>query len=221
MEITYLGHSCFKLKNKEGLTLLIDPFKSEFVGFPLAKELADVLVMSHQHEDHNAREMVTGPSNRLETFVIENEGEYEIGGVEIGAMRTNHDGSKGEERGVNLVTSIRMDDLSVLHLGDLGTLLTSSQREKIGSVDVLMIPVDGKVSLDMKDVLQMIKDLTPSLVIPMHFKVDGMKPEFSDFMTLEGFLDKVSFPKYGEVVHKIKIDGSILPDDTQLLIMNA
>lgn len=221
MEITYLGHSCFKLKNKEGLTILIDPFKSDFVGLPLSKELADVVIATHQHEDHNALEMVSGPGKRSETFVIEKEGEYEIGGVEIMAMATFHDKASGEERGKNLVISVRMDGLFFVHLGDLGVTLTSGQLEKIGRADVLAVPVGGSATLEVKDVLQTVKDISPSFVIPMHYKVEGMKSTFADLMTLEAFLDKVNYPRFGEVVHKIKVDEGSLPDDTQLLLMNA
>jgi len=75
MEITYLGHSCFKLKNKDGMTIVMDPFKSEDVGLPFAKEVADIITISHGHDDHNAVENVTGPVTRQSTFVIDKEGE--------------------------------------------------------------------------------------------------------------------------------------------------
>jgi L-ascorbate metabolism protein UlaG (beta-lactamase superfamily) len=221
MEITYLGHSSFKLKNKEGLVLIIDPFNPEFVGLPYPKDVADVLIMSHSHADHNFKEVITGPVKRNETFVIENEGEYEIGGVEISCIKTYHDKVEGAERGKNLITVIRMDDLTVCHLGDLGSKLNETQIEKLGSVDVLMVPVGGEFTLSMDMVFDTINDIQPSLVIPMHYKVDSMGEEFQKLSTLQNFLDKNKYPLNGEASHKVKVDESSLPDDTQVVLMNG
>ncbi|HAI22753.1 TPA: hypothetical protein DCP77_03540 [Candidatus Collierbacteria bacterium] len=221
MEITYLGHSCFKLKNKEGMTVIMDPFKSEMVGLPFAKEVADIVTVSHGHDDHNALENITGPVTRQDTFVIDKEGEYEIGGVEIAATKMYHDKVEGAERGKNLIVNVRMDGLNILHLGDLGHKLSEAQIEKIGSVDVLMVGVGGVTALETNEVMDLIKDIQPSYVIPMHYKVAGMTEAWSEKHTLEEFLDKNKFLVAGEPVHKIKVDEGSLPDDTQVLIMNA
>lgn len=221
MEITYLGHSSFKLKNKEGMTILMDPFKSDFVGLPFPKEVADIVTISHGHDDHNDIETVTGPVTRSSTFVIDKEGEYEIGGVEITASKTYHDKVEGAERGKNLVVGVRIDDLNVLHLGDLGHKLSETQIERFGSVDVLMIGVGGKTALDLDEVMSQIKEIQPSYVIPMHYKISGMTEKFDSYNTLEDFLEKNKFVVAGEPVHKIKIEENSLPDDTQVLIMNA
>lgn len=211
MEITYLGHSCFKLKNKEGMTVMVDPFHPEEVGSPFPKDVADIVTVSHGHGDYNAVELITGPVTRPSTFVIDKEGEYEIGGVEITASRMYHDKVEGVERGKNIIMNIRMDGLNVLHLGDLGHKLSEAQIEKIGDVDVLMVNAGGKMALEVGEVMDLIGDIQPSFVIPMHFKPD----------TLEEFLDKNKFVVVGGPVHKIKIDEGSLPDDTQVLIMNA
>jgi L-ascorbate metabolism protein UlaG (beta-lactamase superfamily) len=221
MEITYLGHSCFKLKNKEGMTIILDPFKSESIGQPFAKEVADIVTVSHNHDDHNGLESITGPVTRTSTFVIDKEGEYEIGGVEITATRMYHDKVEGAERGKNIIVNIRIDGMNVLHLGDLGHKLTEVQIEKIGDVDVLMAGVGGKTALEIDEVIDLVKEVQPSYVIPMHFKVPGMPAAWSDKHSLEDFLDKNKFLVAGEPVHKMKIDEGSLPDDTQVLIMNA
>ena len=221
MEITYLGHSCFKLKNKEGMTIIMDPFKSEMVGLPFAKEVADIVTISHSHDDHNALENITGPVTRQDTFVIDKEGEYEIGGVEIAATKMYHDKVEGAERGKNLIMNVRMDGLNVLHLGDLGHKLSEAQIEKIGSVDVLMVGVGGVTALETNEVMDLIKDIQPSYVIPMHYRVAGMTEAWAEKHTLEEFLDKNKFLVAGEALHKIKVDEGSLPDDTQVLIMNA
>ena len=221
MEITYLGHSCFKLKSKSGLVLYTDPYKEKVVGLKLAKDVADIVTISHEHEDHNDREVITGAINREKTFFIDKEGEYEIAGVLIAVLKTYHDKKEGEERGKNLVTSIVMDGLNVVHLGDLGHKLSANQIEKLGEVHVLMIPVGGKYTLDLDDVVDLIKEIQPYYVIPMHYKVPGMEAEFEGVDSLDKFLEKNKLPLAGEAVHKIKLDMSSLTDDTQVLIMNA
>ncbi len=221
MEITYLGHSCFKFKNKEGMIVVVDPFSPEFVGLALVKEIADVVVSSHDHEDHHNLEMVSGPVKRSSVFVIDREGEYEIGGVEISAIKTYHDKNEGADRGKNLVTVFRIDGVTLVHLGDLGHKLSDSQVERLGSVAVLMVPVGGYFSLDASEASDAIKQIQPSLVIPMHYKVPGMKDGFEMLGTLENFLDKNKYPLAGEAVHKLKVDASSLPDDTQVQTMNA
>ena len=219
MEITYLGHSCFKLKNKEGLVLYTDPFKSDMVGLPLVKDVADVVTISHAHEDHSALEVITGPVNRPSTFVIDREGEYEIAGVQISAIKTFHDKNNGTERGKNLVMLIVMDGLHILHLGDICHKLTESQIEKVGSVDVLMVPVGGTYTLDADGAMEMVKEVQPSYVVPIHYKTNLTKIE--GLSTLENFMEKNKLPVAGESVHKIKLDEGSLPDDTQVLLMNG
>ena len=201
--------------------MMMDPFKVENVGLPLAKDVADIVTISHDHDDHNALEVVTGPVTRNEVFVIDKEGEYELGGIEITAIKMFHDKVEGAERGKNLLMLVRMDGINILHLGDLGNVLTEAQIEKIGSIDILMVGVGGKTALGIDEVLDLVKDLQPSYVIPMHFKVAGMSESYADYNTLDQFLDKNKILVAGEPVHKIKIDEGSLPDDTQVLIMNA
>ncbi|PIZ24391.1 MBL fold metallo-hydrolase [Candidatus Collierbacteria bacterium CG_4_10_14_0_8_um_filter_43_86] len=219
MEITYFGHSCFKLKSKGGLVIYLDPFKSEMVGIPLLKDVADVVTVSHPHEDHSSLDVITGPISRPSTFVIDREGEYEIAGVQISAMKTFHDKNNGADRGKNLIMFIVMDGMHILHLGDICHKLSESQIEKVGSVDALMIPVGGTFTLDANEAMEMIKEIQPSYAIPMHFKTATSK--ILELTTLENFLEKNKFPVSGESLHKIKLDEGSLPDDTQILLMNG
>ncbi len=219
MEITYLGHSCFKLKNKAGLVIYLDPFKSEMTGLPLPKDVADVVTVSHSHEDHSNIGVITGPASRPSTFYVDREGEYEIAGVQISAMRTFHDKNNGADRGKNLVINIIMDGIHIVHLGDIAHSLSESQIEKLGTVHVLMVPVGGTFTLDANEAMEMIKDVQPSYAIPMHFKTSVSK--IDELTTLDTFLEKNKFPVSGETVHKIKIEESSLPDDTQVLLMNG
>lgn len=221
MEITYLGQSSFKFKNKSGLVTIIDPFSPEFVGLPYPKDVADILVISHSHEDHNYKQAITGPVTRSETFVIEAEGEYEVSGAEVSTIKTWHDKNNGADRGKNLVTVIRDEGFVICHLGDLGQKMTEAMIEKIGSVDVLIIPVGGEYTITLEEVNETIKAFAPSLVVPMHYRVEGMKGAVDALAPLSTFMEKSKWPVFGEPMHKIKLDKSALPDDTSILVMNG
>lgn len=193
MEITYLGDSGFKIKNKSGLVIGMDLIESD---------LADVVTVSQRdEEDGKVVKVVTTPVNRQETFVIDREGEYEIAGVQFTAMKTSSE--------KNLVMAIVMDGLHIVHLGSLGVKLTDAQIEKLGSVDVMMIPIGEKNTFGVDEAIDLIKEVQPSYVIPM--LLTG----------LDEFLEKNKYPLVGETVHKIKIDEGSLPDDTQILLMNG
>ncbi len=193
MEITYLGDSGFKIKNKSGLVIGMDLIESD---------LADVVTVSQRdEEDGKVVKVVTTPVNRQETFVIDREGEYEIAGVQFTAMKTSSE--------KNLVIAIVMDGLHIVHLGSLGVKLTDAQIEKLGSVDVMMIPIGEKNTFGVDEAIDLIKEVQPSYVIPM--LLTG----------LDEFLEKNKYPLVGETVHKIKIDEGSLPDDTQILLMNG
>ncbi|OGD83555.1 hypothetical protein A2572_00410 [Candidatus Collierbacteria bacterium RIFOXYD1_FULL_40_9] len=221
MEITYLGHSCFKLKSKAGLVVYIDPFDPAMVGESLPKDVADVLLISHSHQDHSNTEVITGALNRDKTFVVDKEGEYEIAGVLVTALKTYHDKVDGAERGKNLVFSVMMDGLNLVHLGDLGHKLSSGAIEKLGSVDVLMTPVGGEYTIETETALETVKDISPGFMIPMHYKTEKSADSLNKLATLSHFLEKNKFPTTPESVHKIKLEQSSIPEDTQVLLMNA
>lgn len=197
----------------------MDPFKSEMTGLSLPKDVADVVTVSHGHEDHSNVNVITGPVNREKTFIIDKVGEYEIAGVQFSATNTFHDKANGAERGKNLVMSIVADGLHVVHLGDLGVKLTNAQIEKLGPVDILMVPVGGHFTIDAEEAVDLIKEIQPSYAIPMHYKTPESKIE--ELAKLEVFLEKNKYALAGEAVHKIKVEVNSLPDDTQILLMNG
>ena len=119
------------------------------------------------------------------------------------------------------MTLIRDGELTVCHLGDLGQKLTDSQIERLGDIDVLMIPVGGEYTLTLDEVFDMIEEISPSLVVPMHYQVPGLKQGVDALAPLQTFLDKNKYPLAGEPAHKLKVEESSLPDDTQVAIMNG
>ena len=167
MKIRYLGHSCFLLTESTGTRILTDPYGD--VGFKMPRVEADVVSVSHGHYDHNNVKAVGG-----NPVVLDKEGQYEVGGVEIIAVKSYHDNANGAERGENLIFKFRLDGIEVCHLGDLGEECSSSLIEMLLPVHVLLIPVGGKYTIDSEQAKEYVDRIMPSIVIPMHYKSKGL-----------------------------------------------
>jgi L-ascorbate metabolism protein UlaG (beta-lactamase superfamily) len=174
MDITYLGHSSFKIKTKTA-TVITDPFDPKVVGLKYSGVEGEIVTVSHNHRDHNATDRVSGVKK-----IVDGPGEYEISGVTIMGYKTFHDGKQGTEKGENTVYVIEVEGLRVVHLGDLGHLLSDDLVDEIGDVDVLMIPVGGNFTIGPKEATEIISKIEPFFVIPMHYKVAGTAPSLSE-----------------------------------------
>ncbi|MDE6471534.1 MAG: MBL fold metallo-hydrolase [Clostridia bacterium] len=181
MKIEWLGHSCFKLTESTGTTIVTDPFDKEIVGYEMANTSADVVTCSHQHKDHNAIVRIDG-----EPLVLSECGFWEIKGVDISSMRSYHDDKLGKKRGENKIFKFRMDGVDLCHMGDIGEECTVRLADGIGSVNVLMIPVGGNYTIDAKQAKKYVDIMMPDVVIPMHFKTS--KSEV-DIEKLDEFID--------------------------------
>ncbi len=167
MEITWLGHSCFRIKGKQG-TAITDPYPPG-LGYSLGKVNADVVTVSHQHPGHSYVQGVGG-----EPKLVTGPGEYEINSILIIGIGTFHDEERGAKRGKNTVYLLEVDDISVCHLGDLGHSLTAEQVEEIGNVDVLLLPVGGVSTIEVAKAAEVARRLEPKIVVPMHYKTPAI-----------------------------------------------
>ncbi|EKE00397.1 MAG: Zn-dependent hydrolase of the beta-lactamase fold-like protein, partial [uncultured bacterium] len=163
MEITYIGHSCFKIKGKEN-TVVIDPYDPSDVGYKLPKLEGDIVLISHSHKDHSNKEGVYGYR-----VVIDTPGEYETKGTVIYGIEVFHDEKEGTERGGNVMYLVEMDGFNILHMGDLGHTLSKETLERIPDIDVLLIPVGGTYTIDAETAVDVISDIEPGIVVPMHY----------------------------------------------------
>ncbi|MDE7191829.1 MAG: MBL fold metallo-hydrolase [Clostridia bacterium] len=181
MKIEWLGHSCFKLTESTGTTIVTDPFDKEIVGFDMTKTTADVVTCSHQHKDHNAIVRVDG-----EPLVLSECGFWEVKGVDISSVLSYHDDKLGKKRGENKIFKFRMDGVDLCHMGDIGEECTVRLADGIGSVNVLMIPVGGNYTIDAKQAKKYVDIMMPDVVIPMHFKTSRSEV---DIEKLDEFID--------------------------------
>ncbi len=157
---------------------------------------ADLVLISHDHCDHNNAQALKGDPN-----LINIPGEYSVKGVNLVGLDSFHDAKEGAERGKNTIFILESEDLRVCHLGDLGGDLNEKQLEEIDGADVLMIPIGGKYTLDAEKAAEIIKKIEPALVIPMHYKMNGSTIDIDDE---KKFCDEIgNCPK--EKVSKINI----------------
>ena len=166
MDLTWLGHGCFRLRGKNA-SVVTDPFPPS-IGLKLPKLEAELVTVSHPHENHSYTQAVAGGGYR-----IEGPGEYEVAGVSVFGLPTFHDASSGAERGRNTVYVIELDDVRICHLGDLGHRLGDQDAEAIGTVDVLLVPVGGHNTVNAAQAAEIVTQLEPKIVIPMHYATPG------------------------------------------------
>ena len=209
MEITWLGHSCFRLKGKQA-TVITDPF-SPAIGYTLGKVTADIVTVSHPHPGHS---YVQGVAD--EPRVLKSPGEYESGGVLTVGVHTFHDNEKGAQRGKNTVFVIDVDDVMICHLGDLGHVLTAEQVAEINGVDVLLIPVGNVSTIDAVQAAQIVRQLEPKIVIPMHYKTEAEK---KDLETADRFLKEMGV-KEAIAQPKLLVNKSSLPLTMQVVMLS-
>lgn len=213
MQIQWLGQSCFKIQSKNSgqeITIITDPYGDD-VGLKPLKIPADIVTISHDHHDHNNLDAIKGDS-----FIVHMPGEYETKGVFIYGIPAFHDNKEGRERGNIIMFKINTEDLTVAHLGDLGHELNDEQLDKLGNVDILLIPVGGNYTIDAKKATEIISAIEPRIVIPMHYQIPGLKSKLD---SVEIFVKESGLPS--EKMDKLKIAKKDLPaEETKIIILN-
>ncbi len=165
MEIIWLGHACFRLRSDD-LVVVTDPYPGS-VGLRPDNRTATVVTVSNSHPNHNNRLEVSGSPT-----IFDSPGEYEYSGIAArGVMTSLKDGQDQRER--NVAYTIVMDNVNVCHLGDIATPLSTRQVEELQPVDVLLAPAGAGCTLDLERILQLMQDLDPKIVIPMHYQIPG------------------------------------------------
>lgn len=213
-KLTWAGQSCFQISVSNGkdheAVIVIDPF-DEKIGLKVPSFSADILLVSHAHHDHNNVAVIKG-----ESFLIENPGEYEVKGVFVQGIDSFHDDSEGKQRGKNTIYTIEAEDMRFCHLGDFGQKqLTDEQLEKIGKVDILMIPVGGTFTLDGHEAAKVIGQIEPKVVVPMHYALPKLKVEIDG---VEKFLKAMGKKDVAEQ-DKLTIKHSALPKEGAMEIV--
>lgn len=174
MIISWHGQSCFQISSSQGknnhLSIVIDPFDKD-IGLRVPKLQADIVLVTHDHYDHNNVKAVSG-----DPLVINGPGEYDVKGISIEGIPGFHDNSEGTERGTITIYTIETEEMKVCHLSDLGQKeLSSEQLDKIGDVDILMIPVGGVYTINAEEAVKIMAQIEPKITIPMHYQIPKLK----------------------------------------------
>ena len=153
---------------------MIDPFDPS-IGLKMPVLEADLVLSTHDHEDHNNVKAVKGPAGGA-PFVITGPGEYEIKDISVRGIPSFHDEKEGKERGENTIYMIEAEGMRLCHLGDLGqSELTADQVSKIGNIDILFVPVGGVYTIDAKAAAKIVSQIEPRIVIPMHYMLANLR----------------------------------------------
>lgn len=216
MEITYLGHAAFKLKNKNGVVIM-DPYDDAVTGLVLGKQSADIVTVSHAHPDHSNWQKISANGQKEKPFIIKEAGEYEVGGISVFGVESWHDKEEGAIKGENIIYTVLMDGVNVCHLGDLAHPLTDEQVARIGEVDVLMAPVGGRFSLNPKEAIEVMNRLEPKYFIPMHYRTALHNPEFfSELEPLSNFLNEYGIAP--TPVKKLEVTKDSFPEEMEVVV---
>lgn len=210
MEITWYGHSCFRLTERNFATVVTDPFEHKTVGYDALKLKAEIVTVSHDAPGHANTDAVKGT-----THVLTGAGEFEIGGVFITAVQTAGGGKKVKDKTRNTLYVFDYDGITVAHMGDLQETPTQSEVEALGTINVLLLPVGGGSSLNAAKAAEVVSMLEPNLVIPMHYSTPAAKLSLD---SLNKFLKEMGLSKV-DAQPSLKITRSGLPDETKVIVL--
>jgi len=206
LQIRWHGHACWEVTND--LTVVTDPHDGRSIGIPAPNVTGDIILVSHDHYDHNSVKSVEKEKSK----VITDSRKRTISEIEIKGIDSFHDESKGSKRGSNIIFRFVIDGIKFCHLGDLGHELDEETVEKIGDIDILFIPVGGTFTLDSKKSWKVINKIKPKIAIPMHYKIGGLSLPIAD---IEPFLNKAKH-KIIHVGNEIDIEKEDLPDEPEI-----
>jgi len=214
MQITWLGQSCFKIQTNNTI-IAIDPFDKS-IGLKVPHFASNIVLVTHDHHDHNNVSALRGVEGE-KPFVVSGPGEYEAKNVFIYGIPSFHDTKEGLDRGANTIYRLEAEGMSLVHLGDLGHSLSNGQLEQLKSADILMIPVGGTYTINAKEASQVISQIEPRIVIPMHYKVKGLKINLE---SIDKFCKEIGVCST-EKMTKLKIAKKDLPTDEMKIFVLA
>jgi L-ascorbate metabolism protein UlaG (beta-lactamase superfamily) len=215
MEITWYGHSCFRLTERNYATVVTDPFDSKTIGYDALKLRSDIVTVSHDAPGHNNTDAVKGTSH-----VIDGPGEFEIGGVFITGVQSDSTSSgkkkTKDDSPRNTIYVFDYDGITIAHLGDLRQTPTQSEIESLGTVNVVLVPVGGGGGLNAAKAAEVISLIEPNLVIPMHYSTPAAKLSLD---SLNKFIKEMGLSK-SETQPSLKVTRSGLPNETHVIVLD-
>jgi L-ascorbate metabolism protein UlaG (beta-lactamase superfamily) len=208
LDISWYGHACFRIR-EAGVAIVTDPY-SRAIGLTLPRMRADIVTISHGHEGHSRTRGLRGHPQ-----ILQGPGEYEVGGVFITGVPTFHDDNRGSSRGQNVAFLFDFRGLTVCHLGDLGHTLAQEQVEMLNGVNVLLVPAGGGSTLSASDAAQVVGQIEPNIVIPMHYHTPGLA---RDLAPVSRFLKAVGAVQ-SAMQDMLRVTVTTLPQEVQVVVL--
>lgn len=186
MKLEYFGHSCLGIGTKEGLKLLMDPYEPFGFGGRLAYSAVpgtwDLILISHEHADHgHVSESMGSPT------VARSSGSFR--GLEVTMWNARHGTAQGAVEATTRIYRFELEGVSIAHFGDLGEIPDRETLDALRGTDVLLVPVGGHFTLDAGLAWSLVKELSPRVVIPVHFKTASADLPIAP---AEGFIEGAS-----------------------------
>ena len=210
MKVMWHGHSCFEVKNN--VTVVTDPHDGKSIGIRTPIVKADVLLISHDHFDHNCSRVVKG-----DFVTVREPGERIEKGVKILGLPTFHDDKEGSKRGRNIVFKFEMEGVRLCHCGDIGHMLSTEQLKALSPVDVLFVPVGGVFTINGTQARKLVNQLKPKIAVPMHFRVGGLS---LSIQTADQFLEGLPESKVLRVGNEVDFVPEELPTETEYWVFS-
>jgi L-ascorbate metabolism protein UlaG (beta-lactamase superfamily) len=206
LQIRWHGHACWEITNN--ITLVTDPHDGKSIGIPAPTVNGDIILVSHDHYDHNSVKSVEKDTSKIVTDgrkrTIEN--------IEISGFESFHDEDMGAKRGNNIIFKFIINEIRFCHLGDLGHDLDNDIIQKIGEVDILFVPIGGTFTVDDKQAWSVVNKIKPKIIIPMHYKIGGLSLPIAG---IDPFLAQAKH-KVIHVGNEIDIEKEDIPTDTEI-----
>jgi L-ascorbate metabolism protein UlaG (beta-lactamase superfamily) len=211
MKVKWFGHASFLITAVDGTRIIIDPYApGAGIDYGKINEAADIVIISHQHGDHNNAAAIKGAPE-----IVTGAGSHITKGIEFKGIESYHDASGGRERGPNTIFCFTVDGIKLCHLGDLGHRLSSQQAAEIGDIDILFIPVGGFFTIDAKEAGQVCNQLKPRIIIPMHYKTTKCAYPISgveDFLSGKAKINRVASSE-------VEFEKDKLPEAPEIIVL--
>ena len=210
ISIRWFGHSCFRIGN--GKNIIIDPHDGHSLGLKPPDEKGDIILITHDHFDHNCYRVV----QKSDSIIMNEVGEKTVDSIKIEGFPAYHDPVEGKKRGGIVVYSLEVDGIKMCHLGDIGHQIGEELEKNLSSTDILFIPVGGYFTINADEAWEIVEKLKPKAIVPMHYKLGGLSLRLDP-------LDKFTVNREDDVTmvgNEIKLEKSDLPTDPEIWVFS-
>jgi L-ascorbate metabolism protein UlaG (beta-lactamase superfamily) len=212
MQIKWHGHSCFEYSDGN-ITVVIDPHDGKSIGIKPPRATADIVLMTHDHYDHNAARVINGDHKNH----LAHNGRFECKGMNFHGYATFHDQENGKLRGFNTMYAFQMDGISICHCGDLGDIPSDNVIKAVKGVNILFLPVGGVYTMENDQLKEFIELISPQVVVPMHYRVGGLTIPVA---SLDSFLSMIPEDNVVYVGNSLDISKDELPETKECWVFD-